>query len=600
MNDRQRIQDMRQKALAVFRPPPRLTISQWADRHRRLSPESSAEPGQWNTDRAPYQREIMDVITDPAVENVVLMTSAQIGKTAVLENVIGYFVSQDPSPILVLQPTLEMAQAFSKDRLATMLRDTPILQGLVQDPRARDSGNTMLHKTFPGGHITLTGANSPSNLAMRPIRAILCDEVDRYPASAGTEGDPVHLAKKRTATFWNRKVILTSTPTIKGLSRIEHAFQQSDQRRYQVPCPHCGTFQTLKWGNVRWEQDRPETARYYCEGCGERIEEADKPRMLLAGKWMPEAPFNGTAGFHINELYSPWRRWAEIAADFLEAKHGGTELLKAWVNTSLGETWEEQGEAVEPVGLMARVEDYDQAALPVLATTMGVDVQKDRLEATVVAWGKGEEAWVLDHVIMAGDTSRPDVWRDLDDLVRDIRPTAVAVDSGFQADRVYDFCGRRRFAFAIKGVTGFARPLIEDAQRRAKRLRRAGRNGVRVEPIGVDSGKVLVHSRLRQMDPGPGYIHFPKTDDIDEEYFDQLGAEKLVVKHRFGRPTQEWVQTRPRNEALDCLVYALAALRLSGARLERRQADGDETGARSPRQMRIQHIVNPWPPLTGW
>lgn len=567
------------RARKAFLPPPRLTVSQWADQHRRLSPEHAAEPGQWSTDRAPYQREIMDCITDPDVEGVVLMTSAQVGKTAVLENVIGYFVSQDPSPILMLQPTLEMGQTFSKDRLAPMLRDTPILQGLVKDPRARDSGNTMLHKTFPGGHITITGANSPASLASRPIRIVLCDEVDRYPSSAGSEGDPVHLARKRTSTFWNRKLILTSTPTIKGLSRIEHAFEQSDQRRYHVPCPHCGEFQALKWAGVKWDEDKPETARYYCEHCGAGIDEADKPKMLLAGQWVAEAPFAGVAGFHINELYSPWRKWAEVAADFLEAKHGGTEMLKAWVNTSLGETWTEQGDGIEASGLLARLEDYGREDVPILATTMGCDIQKDRIEVSFVGWGKGEEAWLLDHVILPGDTARPDVWQDLADLAAELKPTAMAVDSGYNSDQVYAFCARRRFAFAIKGASGFERPLIEDARRRAQRLRRAGRRGVRVEPIGVDSGKVLIYSRLRQAEPGQGYVHFPDDHAFDDEYFAQLTAEKLVVKYRFGRPSQEWVQLRPRNEALDCLVYALAALRLANLNLdalaERKTATGE-------------------------
>lgn len=573
-----RLASLASEALRVLRPPPVLTISQWADQFRKLSPESAAEPGQWNTDRAPYQREIMDAITLPEVETVVLMTSAQVGKTAILENAVGYYVSQDPAPIMVLMPTLEMAQTFSKDRLATMLRDTPILSGLVKDPRARDSGNTMLHKTFPGGHITMTGANSPASLASRPIRIVLCDEVDRYPTSAGAEGDPVHLARKRTATFWNRKLILTSTPTIKGLSRIEQAFGQSDQRRYHVPCPHCGEHQVLKWASVKWDEGKPETARYYCEHCGAGIDEADKPKMLLGGKWIADAPFAGTAGFHLSELYSPWRKWAEVAADFLEAKHGGTEMLKAWVNTSLGEVWEEQGDAIEAAGLLMRLEQYERDGVPILATTVGVDVQKDRIECSVVGWGTGEEAWLIDHVILEGDTARPDVWQDLDALAREVKPTAMAVDSGYNSDLVYQFCAKRRFAFAIKGASGFERPLIEDARRRAQRLRRAKRNGVRVEPIGVDSGKVLIYSRLRQAEPGPGYVHFPDDHAFDEEYFAQLTAEKLVVKRRFGRASQQWVQLRPRNEALDCLVYALAALRLANLDLDQlaqRKADPD-------------------------
>lgn len=558
-----KIEDLTRQALASFAPPPDLTISEWADQFRYLSPEASAEPGRWNTDRAPYQRGIMDAISHPETETVVLMTSAQIGKTAILENVVGYYVSQDPSPSLLLLPTLEMASTFSKDRLAPMLRDTPSLRGLVKDARARDSGNTQLHKQFPGGHITMTGANSPANLASRPIRVVLCDEVDRYPESAGTEGDPVALARKRSATFWNRKIVLTSTPTIKGLSRIEQAYLASDQRRYWVPCPDCGEHQVLTWANVRWDEDQPETAHYVCEHCGSCIDEQHKLPMLQRGEWRASAPFKGAAGFHINELYSPWRRWSEIAADFLEAKQGGSEMLKAWVNTSLGETWDDEGEGVEATGLIGRLEPYTREDLPAHLLTAGVDVQKDRLECSLVAWGKGEEAWLIDHVIIDGDTTSPAPWEELAELFKTHKPAAAAIDSGFNTSAVYSFVSKLRYCRAIKGMPGFNRPFIEDEIKRRQRLRKAKR-GVAVEPVGVDNGKLIIHQRLRNAAAGPGYIHFRDDIAFDDEYFAQLTAEKLVIKYRFGRPKQEWQQTRPRNEALDCLVYALAAVRLVG------------------------------------
>jgi phage terminase large subunit GpA-like protein len=527
----------------------------------------------------------MDACTEPGVEVVVVMSSAQVGKTEIVNNLVGYHMHQDPSPLLVVQPTLEMAESWSKDRLAPMLRDSPALRGLVKEARSRDANNTLLAKAFPGGRLTVSGANSPASLSSRPVRVVLCDEVDRFPDSAGTEGDPVSLARKRTASYWNRRIVLVSTPTIKSLSRIEAAFLDSDQRRYHVPCPHCGEFQVLQWSGIKWDEGQPETARYFCELCGEQIPETEKAAMLLAGEWRATAPFNGVAGFHMNELISPWRRWGEVAADFLAAKRLGTEGLRVWVNTSLGETWEEQGDGLEPAGLMARLEQYERGDVPILAVTLGCDVQKDRIEASLVGWGKGEEAWLLDHVILAGDTARPEVWQQLDNLVVEVRPHAVAVDSGYNSDQVHAFCGRRRFAFAVKGMAGFARPLIEDARRRAQRLRRAGRKGVRVEPLGVDAGKVTIFSRLRQAEPGPGYIHFPDHVAFDEEYFAQLTAEKLVVKHRFGRPSQEWVQLRPRNEALDCLVYALAALRLANLNLEQlaqRKQASQPTAATAP------------------
>ena len=331
------------KAFKLFEPPTDLTVSQWADQKRVLSAEASSESGKFYTNRAEYQRGIMDAFSDPHVEDVVCMTSAQIGKTEILNNIVGFFIDQDPSPMLVLQPTVDMAQAYSKDRLAPMVRDNPCLRDKVKDPKAKDSGNTILHKTFSGGHITIVGANSPSSLASRPIRIVLCDEVDRYPESAGGEGDPINLAKKRNTTFWNKKNALFSTPTIKGLSRIESAYEQSDKRKYYVKCPHCNFEQTLMWGQVKWEDSDPSTAYYECADCRAQLNDTDKINMVKTGRWIAENPFNGIAGFHINELYSPWRKFADTVKDFLNSKKD-TEKLKTWVNTALGETWEEQGD----------------------------------------------------------------------------------------------------------------------------------------------------------------------------------------------------------------------------------------------------------------
>ena len=323
-----------QKIASNFAPPPRLKVSEWADKFRKLSPESSAEPGQWRTSRAEYQRGIMDAVNDPAVVEVVIMSSAQTGKTESLNNIVAYYITQDPSPMLLLQPTLEMSEAYSKDRLAPMVRDCPNLLDKIGDPRSRKTDNTLLHKTFPGGHITLAGANSPASLASRPVRIVLCDEVDRYPASAGTEGDPVNLAKKRTVTFWNRKLLLTSTPTVKGSSRIEQAFLASDQRRYFVDCPHCQHEQVLVWAGVKWEDD-PKAAWYECGNCNRPINNGQKLEMIRGGRWKATAEFKGVAGFHLNELYSPWRTFGDVAGDFLKAKDN-PQQLKVWVNTSLG------------------------------------------------------------------------------------------------------------------------------------------------------------------------------------------------------------------------------------------------------------------------
>jgi phage terminase large subunit GpA-like protein len=561
-------------------PPPTLLVSQWADRFRYLSSEASAEPGKWNTDRAPYQREMMDSVGDPLIETVVIMSSAQIGKTEIINNVIGYHIQLDPAPILLLQPTLEMAEAWSKDRFAPMLRDTSVLQGLVKDPRSRDSGNTLLHKRFPGGHITMSGANSPASLASRPIRMVLCDEVDRYPVSAGTEGDPVNLAKKRSATFWNRKLVLTSTPTVKGASRIESAFEQSDMRRYNVPCPHCEEYQVLRWQQVRWNSDPskegderhcPETAHYVCEKNGCIINDSDKIGMLRLGKWVAEAPFEGIAGFHINEIYSPWVTFATMVTEFLKAKRL-PETLKTWVNTSLGETWEEAGETVEADSLLTRKESWgSEAPENVLVVTAGVDVQGDRLEIEVKGWGLGEESWSLDYKIFYGDPAQEAVWKELDTfLQRPIKSktgiflniACTCIDSGgHHTQMVYDYCGRNalRGIYAIKGMNVPAKPIVG-------RPTRNNRYKIRLYPIGVDTAKEVIYSRLRITEPGAGYYHFPV--DRDREYFLQLTGEKQVTKFNKGVGRREWIKTRARNEALDCNVYALAAFKLLNADME--------------------------------
>jgi phage terminase large subunit GpA-like protein len=555
---------------SAFRPPPRLTVSEWADQFRRLSPESSAEPGRWRTSRAEYQRGIMDAVNDPAVEAIVMMSSAQVGKSEFGLNICGYFISQDPCPVLVLNPTLEMSETWSKDRLSPMLRDTPVLQNRVKDPRARDSGNTLLHKKFPGGHITMAGANSPASLASRPIRIVIGDEIDRYPPSAGSEGDPVNLAKKRTTTFWNRKLIWVSTPTIKGASRIENLYQQSDQRRYFVPCPHCKKFQILTWGQVKFDKEIPKQAWYECEHCQQQIESKHKTQMIRLGEWRATAEFKDTAGFHLNELYSPWRTFGDVVVDFLKAKDS-PEQLKTWVNTSLGETFDDQGgEGLEWQRLMARAEPYSPLTVPKsgLLLTAGVDVQGDRLSVSVWAWGRGEESWLIYSVELYGEPTLEPVWAELDTLLEskfthqggaELSITAAGIDSGYQSQVVYNFVRRRpgRGLYAVKGFGTAGRPVMgrpttQEVTWRGQTLKK----GVKLWPVGVDAIKSLIYGRLRMITPGPGYLHFPIG--LDEEFYQQLCAEKQIARYSKGFAIREWVKMRSRNEALDTLVYAYA------------------------------------------
>ena len=501
------------------------------------------------------------------------MTSAQIGKTEILNNILGYFVHQDPSPILFIQPTLEMAEAWSKDRLAPMIRDTEALGGLFKDAKTRNSDNTLLHKKFTGGHLTMAGANSPSSLASRPIRIVLLDEEDRYPSSAGAEGDPGSLAQKRTTTFWNRLMVSASTPTIEGESKIDARYQQSDMRRFHVPCPHCKKFQVLNWSQLKFDKKAPETTTYYeCEHCQAQLQENDKLWMLARGEWWASAPFNGVAGFHISELYSPWVRWSEMVAAFLKAKRL-PETLKVWVNTSLGETWKEATEGIDASGLLNRKENWGRVApAGVVVITAGVDVQGDRLEAEIIGWGAGQESWSLQYHVIHGDPAQNKVWEDLDKVLGQtiqrvdggtLSVLAACVDTGgHHTQKVYEYCKRREHArvYAVKGASTAGKPLVSKFSK-ANKLR------VKLFTLGTDTAKQMIYSRLKIHQPGPGYCHFPA--DYPEEYFQQLTAERIQTKFINGHPTRIWVMPKgKRNEALDCRVYGLAALHILNPNLD--------------------------------
>ena len=548
---------------SVFKPPPDLKVSEWADSHRRLSPENSAEAGQWNTTRAEYQREIMDTFNDPGIERIVVMTSSQVGKTELILNAIAYYMDQDASPMLCVQPTLAMCQSFSKDRLAAMIRDSSKIRNLVADARSRDSSNTVLHKKFKGGHLSLVGSNSASGLSSRPVRILLLDELDRYELSAGSEGSPADLAIARTKTFWNRKIYMCSTPTVKGISKIEAAFEESDKRYFMVPCPECKVKQRLLWKNVVWDEDKPETANYVCQECGSIIDESKKPWMLKHGEWQATESSVKTAGFHISELYSPWSTWASMAVNFLEAKKM-PEMLKTFINTSLGESWEEQGDGVEHEGLLARRLNYDGLSLPedILVATCGVDTQKDRLEAQVMGWGHNYQAWVIEYKVFWGDPNAVNVWNELDlylksrfktELGRSISISATCIDSGgHHTNQVYSFTKPRqgRRIFAIKGASVAGKPIVSKPSY-------VGKTQTALYTVGTDTAKENIFARLNAEEDA-ATLHFPA--DLEEEYFKQLTAEKRITKWIRGRKTLAWKQIRPRNEALDVTVYNFAAI----------------------------------------
>jgi phage terminase large subunit GpA-like protein len=594
-------------AMRQLQPPPRLSVAEWADLERRLDSQTSAEPGRWITARAEYQRGIMNACSDPAVKEVVLMSAAQLGKSEILLNTIGFFMSHDSCPILMLQPTLDMAQSFSKDRITNgLLRSTPALRGKVKDSKAKDANNTTLHKIFPGGSISIVGANSSSSLASRPIRIVLCDEVDRYPPSAGEEGDPISLAKRRSATFWNRKIIEVSTPTNAGASRIETAYEESDQRKFMVPCSDCGHHQELKWASVEWTD--PKHPHFICSKCGSCWDDAMRYRAISKGHWKAQKPFNGIAGFHLSALYSPWVVLADAVEEFLAAKKDPMRL-KTFVNTFLGESWTDQGTGVEDDVIAGRAEDYEGIPEQVVLLTAGADVQDDRCEITVVGWGAGEESWTISHDIIYGDPSSPKLWKQVDEILlqtyeHPIGPPMIirstCIDSGGHFTRsVYNYAKTRagHRVFAIKGVGGEGKPIVG----------RPSKNNigkVPLYPVGVDTAKELFYARLKMTEFGPGYCHF--HDRLDEEHFKQLTAEKQVIRYHKGYPKRGWIKTRTRNEALDCQIYAIAALSILNVDLDKvasnyfsainttSSAEGAQANKAQARNRRRGGFVNSW------
>ena len=547
-----------------------LDLADWSDKYGYLSPESSAVSGRWKC--LPYQTEIMRSMTNKTVERVTFLKSARVGYTKMINQLVGYHMSQQPANQMFVLPTLHDAEQHSITEIAPMLRDTPVLRGLVRESRTKNSENTITRKKYPGGALLMVGANSATSFRRVSIRVLIFDECDGYPQLAGggrgAEGDPVALAMRRTEWAWDRKIIMGSPPTLKDLSRIEAAWDESDQRFYEVPCPECGAFHPIEWANIRWEKDRPETAAHLCVSCGSLWGHEKKRDAIEKGRWKITRPeIEGHHGYRIWSGYSlsPNATWANLATEFLAAK-GDSALLQTFVNTQLGQTWEvEQGEVVEPHSVMARAEDYGSDPVPegVKVITVGVDVQNDRLEAEVCGWGDGEESWSLQYLTMLGDPNRTDVWDQLEEHLDqtfvtphgvELRISACCVDSGASTASVYNWIAPRqgRRIWAVKGVSQPGRPI-------AGRPSKVDKGRVSLIPVGTDTAKELIMARLKITEPGPGFCHFPRS--YEEEYFYQLTSEKAVQTYHKGVPKIVWRKVRNRNEALDCRVYAMAALK---------------------------------------
>lgn len=574
-------------------PDPLLSVSEWSDQHRMLSSKASAEPGRWRTSRTPYLKEIMDCLSpNSPVERVVFMKAAQLGATEMGSNWIGYVIHHAPGPMMAVWPTVDMAKRNSKQRIDPLIEESAALRELISPARSRDSGNTILAKEFRGGVLVMTGANSAVGLRSMPVRYLFLDEVDGYPLDVEGEGDAISLAEARTRTFARRKIFIVSTPTISGVSAIEREYEASDQRRYFVPCPHCDHRQWLRFEQFRWDKGMPETAAYICESCDTAIVEHHKTWMLEHGEWRAMAAEHGTktAGFHLSSLYSPvgWRSWRQIALAWESAvskKSGSAAAIKTFKNTELGETWVEEGEAPDWQRLIERREDYRMGTVPLggLLLVGGADVQKDRIEASVWAFGRGKEAWLVEHRVLMGDTARDTVWKQLADMLSEtwthesgasLPLVRFALDTGFATQEAYAFvrsCRDPR-VMAVKGVARGAAligtPTAVDISQGGKKLRR----GIKVFSVTVGIAKLEFYNNLRKaadvQEDGTsiqyptGFVHLPK---VDGEYIQQLCAEQLVTRRdRNGFAVREWQKMRERNEALDCYVYARAAAAAAG------------------------------------
>lgn len=574
-----------------LQPPPKLTLCEWAERYAVLSRETSAQTGRFRA--FGYQRGMLDAVTDPSVEKISVMKSARVGYTKLMDHAVGFYLHMDPSPILVVQPRVEDAESYSKTEIAPMLRDTPVLAAIAGDPKAKNSDQTILAKTFKNGSsLTLVGANSPAGFRRITARVVMFDEVDAYPVGgAGSEGDQIALGTKRSETFWNRLIVLGSTPTVKGFSRIEKSFEQSDQRRYYVPCPHCGEHQVLEWGGpdtphgIKWDKDEkgeglPETVYYVCKHNGCIIRDVDKPDMVDRGEWRAEKPFNGHAGFHIWAGYSlfPNACWANLVAEWLKVKDDPL-ARQTFINLVLGETYEDRGErALKEAALAARTEVWaGEVPDGVAVITVSGDVQDDRVELETVGWGRNEERWSIDHTVIDGDPESDDVWNEVDAYLmrqwrradgRPFKVEAACIDSGgHHTQRVYEFCKARirRRIWAIKGesaIAGKRNPVWPTSKPSL-------RNKAKYRPIiiGVNAAKDVIRYRLHleaEEREGaivypPGYMHYPTDRDIN--FFAQLVSERSIVKQANGQKYRVWELPPGRaNEALDLAVYSYAAL----------------------------------------
>lgn len=572
------LQKSREQTLS---PPPNLNLVQWADTYRYLSPEASSIAGKWRTSVVEAARGPMLEVNNPKVKTITVVSSTQLMKTEFINNIVGYHIHQDPCPMIVMQPTIKMAETWAKDRLDKMLRDSPELGKLVPHKRSRGDGdNTILHRSFPGGHVTCVGANSPSDLAMRPVRLVLCDEIDKYPASAGKEGDPIKLIEERTDAFWNALHVRVCSPTIEGMSRIQEEYELGDQRTYHGKCPKCNQYEELLWENVVYdESDVDNTTFYKCSKCEHLWNEVDRIKAVNNGTYIAKKPFNGHASFKVNKLASPWSPLSSIVHKYLLSKDD-SEKLKTFYNTQLAETFKIKADSPDHMRLYERREDYliNTVCSDAYVLTCGVDVQASRLELEIVAWGKDKQSWSVDYRTIPGQTGTSEPWDELEKVLNESWKTEdgrilnirmLTVDSGYNTQHVYNWV-RNQDPNRVRAIKGqdhlqmvFGKPSDVELNYNGQRIK----NATRVWPVGVSLLKSELYGWLKMegakddKEYKPGFCHFPQ---YDENYFQGLCSEQLVQVNVRGRPALQWQKKFERNEPLDCRNYARAAASMFG------------------------------------
>lgn len=567
-----------------MKPPEDLTVSQWADKNRRLTSESSAEVGKWRTSRTPYMFDILDSFTDPLIEHIVVVAASQVGKSETINNMVGYCIDQDPGPILLIQPTIDDVKRYSEMRIAPMIRETRCLKRKVADPKSRDAANTKRQKSFPGGVLVMTGSNVAHDLSSMPIRYVFGDERDRWATSAGSEGDPWELAVARTRTFYNKKMVEVSTPTVKGASAIENSYNLGTMERWKTKCPHCGEYVEITFDNIRFEYDAAENGDkkifhiselfYVCPECGGISDEHTMKSQ--PAKWVATVPearkHHKTRSFWLTAWVSPWATWESIILQFLQA---GTDSAKLQVvyNTQFGELWEERGDMATEDDVMARREVYE-AEVPdgVLLLTCGVDTQDDRLEYEVVGHRRYGETWGIKKGVILGRPDTEEVWERLDEVLShkykfksgvSLQISLTFIDEGGHfTQEVRQHCLARQYnhVFAIKGANRPDIPYTAPPKKQKIVVNGKVIGQVWVYEIGVNAGKQKIVDNLRVQSPGANYCHFPLRDDYGKQFFKQLMSEHLAYVPKLKHPWQwQKIPGHERNEAFDIRNYNLAA-----------------------------------------